>query len=81
MREIFAVISVGIAIFLWQGRPLWKQKKKKEMAVFSSLLLMAVILNIVVALDLAIPSTAEVIGKILEPIVKPIVAWTKGGPA
>jgi hypothetical protein len=81
MKEALAVIAVGIVIFFWQGRSLWKHKKNKEMVIFSSSLLLAVILNIVVVLDLPIPSTAEVIGKILEPIVKPIVAWTKGGSA
>jgi hypothetical protein len=81
MKKALAVIAVGIVIFFWQGRPLWKQKKKKEMVIFSSLLLLAVILNIAVVLDLPIPSTAEVIERILKPIAKPIEAWTKGGSA
>lgn len=79
MVGAFGVIAAGIAIFFWEGRLLFKQKKKKEMVVFSTSLFLAVILYIGVALHLPIPSPTEVIGKLLEPIVRPIVLWIRGG--
>jgi putative flippase GtrA len=79
MIGAFGAITAGVAIFFWEGRFLFKQKRKKEMAVFSISLFLAVILYIGVALHLPIPSPTEVIGKWLEPIVRPIVLWIKGG--
>jgi hypothetical protein len=79
MVGAFGVIVAGVAIFFWEGRLLFKQKKKKEMVVFSTSLFLAVMLYIGVALHLPIPSPTEVIGKLLEPIVRPIVLWIRGG--
>jgi hypothetical protein len=81
MLAVFGVIAAGIVISLWQGRLLMKQKRKKDMVVFSSTMLLAIIINICVALNLPLPSAAEVVGNMLEPIVKPIVHWIKGGSA
>jgi uncharacterized paraquat-inducible protein A len=78
MLEVIGVIAVGVGIFFWEGRPLYHHKQKKELALLASLLLLAVALYIV-ALKLPVPSTAELLGKLLEPIVNPIVYWIKGG--
>jgi hypothetical protein len=79
MLAVCGILAVGMVIFFTEGRTFWKQKKRNEMIIFSVSLLMALILNITVALDLPFPSTSEVIGKVLEPITNPIVRWTKGG--
>lgn len=79
MVEVFGVIAAGVAIFFWEGRQLFRQKKKKELVVFTSSLLLAVMLYIGVAIHLPIPSPTEVIGQLLEPVVRPIVLWMKGG--
>lgn len=78
MLAVIGVLAAGALIFLWEGRSLFKQKMKKEMIIFSSVLLLAVTLYIGVVLDLPIPSPTKAIGTLLEPIVKPIVLWTEG---
>ncbi|GGG03223.1 hypothetical protein [Paenibacillus abyssi] len=79
MRAVVAIIVVGSAFFLWQGRMLIRQKRKKEWIVFTVSLLIAMALYISVGLHLSIPSPTEMIGNWLEPFIKPIVKWTEGG--
>jgi hypothetical protein len=79
MLGVFGVIAAGLTIFIWEGKLLFKQKEKKEIVVFSSSLLLSVMLYIGVALHLPIPSPTEVIGQFLDPIVRPIRYWIKGG--
>jgi hypothetical protein len=61
-------------------RAIWKsmKSKKKETLLFISTMLLAVILFVCMALRLPIPSPTLVIGKLLEPVVKPIDHWLKG---
>jgi uncharacterized paraquat-inducible protein A len=78
MLEVIGVIVVGVGIFFWEGRALYNHNQKKELVILASLLLLAVTLYIV-ALKLPVLSTAELIGKLFEPLVKPIVYWIKEG--
>jgi hypothetical protein len=55
------------------------KRNKKETIIFLLFLLLAVMLYTSTALHLPIPNSTEVIGKLLEPIVKPIIQWVKGG--
>ncbi|QGQ97885.1 hypothetical protein EHS13_24855 [Paenibacillus psychroresistens] len=61
-------------------RTIWKKMKsnKKETMIFSSTMLLAVILFLCMALNIPIPSPTLYIGNLLEPIVKPIALWLKG---
>jgi hypothetical protein len=79
MLAVFAILAAGMIIFFIEGRTFWKQRMRNEMIIFSVSLLIALILNITVALHLPLPSISQVMGKFLEPIVNPIVRWTKGG--
>jgi hypothetical protein len=79
--EAIGVIIVGLVIFFWEGRTLLKQKKKKEIVIFTLSLLLAVTLNIAVVLHLPLPTLAQLIGALLSPVVKPIVGWIEGGSA
>jgi hypothetical protein len=60
---------------------IWKsmKAKRKEMLLFMSIMLLAVILIVCMALRLPVPSPTLVIGNLLEPVVKPITQWLKGG--
>jgi hypothetical protein len=79
MLAVLGIVSAGILILVSEGRMLWKQKKRKEMIVFSLSLVLALSLYITMVLDVPIPSISSLIGQYLEPAVKPIVRWTKGG--
>jgi hypothetical protein len=79
MLAVFVILAAGMIIIFIEGRTFWKQRMRNEMIIFSVSLLIALTLNITVALNLSLPSISEVMGKVLEPIVKPIVRWTKGG--
>jgi hypothetical protein len=78
MLAMFGVSAVGIVIFLSQGIPLYKQKKKKEMVIFLVLLLLGLTLSFIVALHPDVPSPTEMIENLLQPLAKPIVHWLKG---
>jgi hypothetical protein len=77
MLATFGVSAVSIVIFLSQGIPLYKQKKKKELVIFSALLLAALTLSIIVALHLNVPTPTDILEKLLGPLAKPIVLWLK----
>jgi hypothetical protein len=79
MFGVYGIIASGIVIFLWEGIRLFKQKKVKEMIVFSLSLLIAMTIYMIVVLRLPIPTPTELIENLLEPIIKPIVLWTGGG--
>jgi hypothetical protein len=79
MLTVFGILAVGMVIFFMEGRTFWKQKKRGELIIFSLSLLMALSLYIIMSLHPSIPSLSQLIGKLLEPIAKPIVSWTKGG--
>jgi hypothetical protein len=60
---------------------IWKsmKAKRKEMLLFMSTMLLAVILFVCMALRLPVPSPTLIIGNLLDPVVKPITQWLKGG--
>jgi hypothetical protein len=59
---------------------IWKsmKSKKKEVLLFISTFVLAVILFVCIALRVPIQSPTILIGKLLEPVVKPVQQWLKG---
>jgi uncharacterized membrane protein len=59
---------------------IWKslKSKRKEMLLYISSFVLAVILFVCMALRLPVPSPTLIIGNLLEPVVKPITQWLKG---
>jgi hypothetical protein len=59
---------------------IWKsmKSKKKEVLLFTSTFVLAVVFMVAMALHLPIPSPTILIGNLLEPVVKPITQWLKG---
>jgi hypothetical protein len=79
MFAAMAVVATGILIAFLEGSPLWKKKQTKELIVFSSILMIGVFLYVGSILDFPIPNPSDIIGRLVEPISKPIVTWIKGG--
>ncbi|MEK3916878.1 hypothetical protein [Paenibacillus sp. FSL H7-0331] len=79
MLTVWGVLIVGAAIIFLEGRVLLKRKSKKEMIVFSSFMIIAMLFYMGVGLHLPIPTPAEVLGNILNPLVSPIDKWMKEG--
>jgi hypothetical protein len=59
---------------------IWKsmKSKRKEMLLFITTFVLAVILFVCMALRLPVPSPTLIIGNFLEPVAKPIAQWLKG---
>jgi hypothetical protein len=68
MWPIFGIIATGILISAIEIPPLLKKKQKKELIVFSILLLFAVALSIAESLRLPIPNPLDWITAIYKPI-------------
>jgi hypothetical protein len=79
MLTVWGVLIVGAVISFLEGRVLLRRKSKKELIVFSSSMIIAMLLYIGVGLHLPIPTPAEVLGNILNPLVSPIDHWMKEG--
>ncbi|MBM7585626.1 glucan phosphoethanolaminetransferase (alkaline phosphatase superfamily) [Bacillus pakistanensis] len=68
MWVIAGILLVTILIFAFEVPPLWKKKKKKELIVFSFLLLFGTGLSIAKSLDIKIPNPLDFITFIYKPI-------------
>lgn len=73
MWRVMAVLAIGIIIFAIEGPALIKKSKRKELWVFSVLLLAGCILCISVNTGVKVPSPLEWIGLVFEPISKTIL--------
>lgn len=73
MWRVAAVLAVGILIFAIEGPTLIKKSKRKEIWVFSVLLLAGIVLCIAVNVGAKVSSPLEWIRFVYEPISKTIL--------
>ncbi|WP_408007522.1 hypothetical protein ACJROX_22950 [Pseudalkalibacillus sp. A8] len=74
---IAGILLVAILIIVLEVPPLWKKKQKKELWVFSLLLLFGVGLSIAESLDLNIPNPLDWIATIYKPLSDLIMSLLK----
>ncbi|WP_017381638.1 hypothetical protein [Paenisporosarcina sp. TG-14] len=68
MIKSLAILLVAGAIAYFEVPPLLKEKQKKDLVVFSILLIIGVVLSIFWALDKQIPNPLDFITFILKPL-------------
>lgn len=68
MWSITGVLVIGVIMMLIEGPSLIKKKQKKDLWVFSILLLLGVVLNILEMREVTILNPLEVITPIFQPV-------------
>lgn len=63
-----SILAIAFVICVIEVPLLWKAKQKKELGVFSLLLLMGVILNILLAFHVQIPNPYDWISAVYKPM-------------
>ena len=77
MLNSLGILLVVAAICLFEVPPLLKKQQKKELLVFSILLLFGVALSIFFAIDKAIPNPLDYITFIFKPLSEVISGFLK----
>lgn len=67
MWSIVGIIAIGVIIMFIKVPSLLKKNHKKDLWVFSSLLLLGIVLNILEQVDVSIPNPLEGITAIFQP--------------
>ncbi|WP_221566596.1 hypothetical protein [Alkalihalobacillus sp. TS-13] len=74
MWVITGVLLVAILITIIEVPPLWKKRQRKELWVFSVLLVFGIGLSIAVGLDLNVPNPFDWIAVIFKPLTD-LMMW------
>jgi hypothetical protein len=72
MWSITGIVTIGVIIMFIEVPSLLKKNHKKDLWVFSSLLILGIVLNILVQVKISIPNPLEVITAIFQPYSKVI---------
>jgi hypothetical protein len=78
MWAIFGIIVAVITLSIIELPSLWQQKKKKEQWIFSSLMLVALVLSIAQAIRVKLPNPYDWIAVVYQPMSNSIFGWLKG---
>lgn len=67
---VFIIIVAHILIIYFDGTPLIKRGKKKEMILYSAMLTVSLVLSVLLSLGVEVPSPAIFIEKLVSTVIK-----------